>query len=213
MLRFRALMMPLGILFAASIAVAEEDAAVVSYEEGTHYTVVFGVPAPEAPEGKTEVLEFFWYGCPHCFKLEPLLKKWLEERADTVHLRPVPAVFSARWTTGARLYYTLEEIGRLDLHTTVFYLIHEQGRSIKSSESIARMLEPFGIDTQKFMEVFLSQAVTDRLEAEAKELPKQYDIRGVPSLAVNGRYLVTSPNASTRQEMLDIVDYLIRETP
>ena len=197
----------------AEAPAVEVEMPAMVYEVGTHYTIVDGSPSPDIPEGKTELLEFFWYGCPHCFKLEPLLNEWLEERTDTVHLTLVPAVLNARWAVGARLYYTLEEMDRLDLHTKAFYLVHEQGRPLKSSEGIARMLSPFGVDAKEFTKIYKSQAVTDRVEAEARELPKSYDISGVPALVVGGRYLIGSRNASSHQEMLDIADYLIREAP
>ncbi len=221
MLRTRRWMLPLCGLFAVSIVMAQEEApsaeeasaSEVVYEAGTHYTVVDGLPSPDTPEGKTELVEFFWYGCPHCFRLEPLLNEWLEERADTVHLTLVPAVFSARWAIGARLYYTLAEMDRLDLHTTVFHLVHEQGRPLKSSEGIARMLGTFDVDAAEFSKIYRSQAVTDRLEAEAKELPKRYGINGVPALVVGGRYMISTRNASSYQELLNIADYLIRKAP
>lgn len=191
---------------------ASADDSKPQYEEDQHYTVLENTPSAQAPEGKTELIEFFWYGCPHCHRLEPLLHPWLKERTDTVHLRLIPAVFSARWAVGARVYYTLEAMGRLDLHPVVFSLVHEQGRPLKTGEGIGRMLEIFGIDPAAFAETFRSQAVTDRLE-EARELPEAYDIDGVPALVVDGRYLVTTKNANSYQMLLDIADFLLREKP
>ncbi len=191
---------------------AAEASDTRQYEEGRHYAVMRGVPPAAAPEGKTELIEFFWYGCPHCHKLEPLLREWLEERTETVHLRLVPAVFSARWVVGARVYYALEAMGRLDLHPRVFEFVHEQGRPLKTGEGIGRMLAVFDIDPAVFAETFRSQAVTDRLE-EARALPKEYGIDGVPALAVDGRYRVTTKNATNYQMLLDIADFLIREKP
>ena len=191
---------------------ASADDSKPQYEEDQHYTVLENTPPAQAPEGKTELIEFFWYGCPHCHRLEPLLHPWLKERTDTVHLRLIPAVFSARWAVGARVYYTLEAMGRLDLHPVVFSLVHEQGRPLKTGEGIGRMLEIFGIDPAAFAETFRSQAVTDRLE-EARELPEAYDIDGVPALVVDGRYRVTTKNANSYQMLLDIADFLLREKP
>lgn len=201
-----------SLLTAAAPAHESGDHSDQKFEEGKHYTVLENIPSAEVPEGKTEVIEFFWYGCPHCYRLEPLLKPWLEERADTVHMRLVPTVFSARWAVGARVYYTLELMGRLDLHPVVFNLVHEQGRPLQSGEGIGRMLEVFEVDPAAFAETFRSQAVTDRLE-EARELPKTYDIDGVPALAVDGRYLITTRNATHYQMLLDIADFLIHEKP
>lgn len=201
-----------GLLTAAASAHETADHPDYKFEEGQHYTVLENIPSAEVPEGKTELIEFFWYGCPHCYRLEPLLKPWLEERTDTVHVRLVPTVFSARWAVGARVYYTLELMGRLDLHPVVFNLVHEQNRPLQSGEGIGRMLEIFEIDPVAFAETFRSQAVTDRLE-EARELPKTYGIDGVPALAVDGRYLITTRNATNYQMLLDIADFLIHEKP
>lgn len=202
----------LGLAGLLTVTASAEDSEAPRYEEGQHYTVLENVPSAQAPEGKTELIEFFWYGCPHCHKLEPLLHPWLEERTDTVHPRLIPTVFSARWAIGARVYYALEAMGRLDLHPVVFDLVHEQGRPLKTGEGIGRMLEVFGIDPAAFAETFRSQAVTDRLE-EARELPEAYGIDGVPALVVDGRYRVTTKNASSYKMLLDIADFLVREKP
>ncbi len=183
-----------------------------TFEEGRHYTVFFDAPEAQAPEGKTEVMEFFWYNCPHCYDLEPFLKEWLEEREDTVHLRLVPTVFSARWAIGARVYYTLVELNRLDLHPVVFKLVHEQGRRLKTADGIGRMLAPFDVDPAKFAETFRSEAVTAHLEA-TRDLPEAYDLSGVPTLVVDGRYRIGSKNATNFEEMLEIADYLVRVKP
>ena len=199
----------------AAAADTQAEAALPSYDLGTHYSVIAPPVETQAPEGKTEVIDFFWYGCPHCFILEPLLTEWIAERAETVHARHLPAIFSARWELGARVYYTLEELDRLDLHAQVFHLVHEQRRPLKSAAGIARMLEPFDVDPKAFKDIFLGDAMDAHLDA-AKKSTKQFKghgLGGVPALAVGGRYLVTSKHATSYQELLDIADYLLRENP
>ena len=202
----------LGLAGLLAVTASAEDSEAPQYKEEQHYTVLENALSTQAPEGKTELIEFFWYGCPHCHNLEPLLHSWLEERTSTVHFRLVPTVFSARWAVGARVYYALEAMGRLDLHPVVFSLVHEQDRPLKTGEGIGRMLEIFGIDPVAFAETFRSQAVTDRLE-EARELPEVYGIDGVPALVVDGRYRITTKNVTSYQMLLDIADFLIREKP
>ena len=202
----------LGLAGLLTVTASADDSEAPQYSEGQNYTVLENVPPAQAPEGKTELIEFFWYGCPHCHRLEPLLHSWLKERSDTVHLRLVPAVFSARWAVGARVYYTLEAMDRLDLHPVIFNLVHEQGRPLKTGEGVGRMLEIFDVDPAVFAETFRSQTVTDRLE-EARELPEAYGIDGVPALAVDGRYRITTKNATSYQMILDIADFLVREKP
>ena len=210
MLRVRLIV--LSLISLAAVTASAEEGEQPKYEEGEHYAVLANATPSQAPEGKTELIEFFWYGCPHCHEMEPLLKAWLEERTETVHLQLIPAIFSSRWAIGARVYYTLQELDRLDLHPIVFSLVHEQGRPLMAADGIGRMLEPFDIDPAEFSETFRSQAVTDQLET-SRELPKQYGINGVPVLVVDGRYRITTRNARDYEMLLDIADYLVREKP
>ena len=190
----------------------EDAAAEPQYQADAHYAVL---AEPDAADADTlpEVLDFFWYGCPHCFRLEPHLAEWTELRADAVRVRHVPAVFSKRWVPGARLYYALEELGRTDLHAAVFRLRHEQGRKLQSADGIARMLEPFGVEPAAFAAAFRGEAVNGKMAA-AEELPKRYGITGVPALVVAGRYLVTTGHAGgDYPEMLAIAGWLLERRP
>lgn len=198
----------------AAAAHAEASEAAPQYRAGDHYALLDAPAAPAADaEAPPEVLDFFWYGCPHCFSLEPHLAEWTEAHAATARVRHVPAVFSKRWVPGARLYYALEELGRLDLHAAVFRLRHEQGRPLRSAGGIARMLEPFGLDPAAFAAAFRSAAVSAKVEA-AEELPGRYGITGVPALVVAGRYLVTTRHAGgDHPEMLAIAGWLLERRP
>ena len=204
-------------LAAAAHAEAPEAAAAEAapkYRADAHYALLDEPAAPPADaNAPSEVLDFFWYGCPHCFSLEPHLAEWTEARAATARVRHVPAVFSKRWVPGARLYYALEELERLDLHAAVFRLVHEQGRPLKSADGIARMLEPFGVDPAAFAAAFRGEAVSARVKA-AEELPGRYGITGVPALVVAGRYLVTTRHAGgDHPEMLAIAGWLLETRP
>ena len=201
-------------LAAAAHADPPDGAAEPRYRADAHYAVLAAPdPAPADAGAGPEVLDFFWYGCPHCFSLEPHLAAWTEEHADAVRVRHVPAVFSQRWVPGARLYYALEELGRTDLHAAVFRLRHEQGRKLQSAGGIARMLEPFGLDPAAFAAAFRSEEVSDKVAA-AEGLPKRYGITGVPALVVAGRYLVTTGHAGgDHPEMLAIAGWLLERRP
>ena len=193
---------------------AEAPDAAPKYQAGTHYALLDAPDAPPADaDARPEVLDFFWYGCPHCFSLEPHLAAWTEAHAATARVRHVPAVFSKRWVPGARLYYALEELGRLDLHATVFRLMHEQGRPLRSADGIARMLAPFGLDPAAFAAAFRGETVSAWVNA-AEELPGRYGITGVPALVVAGRYLVTTRHAGgDHPEMLAIAGWLLETRP
>lgn len=188
--------------------------AAPQYRADAHYALLDAPDAtPADADAPPEVLDFFWYGCPHCFSLEPHLAEWIEAHAATARVRHVPAVFSKRWVPGARLYYALEELERLDLHAAVFRLVHEQGRPLKSADGIARMLEPFGLDPDAFAAAFRGEAVSAKVKA-AEELPGRYGITGVPALVVAGRYLVTTRHAGgDHPEMLAIAGWLLETRP
>ena len=192
---------------------AAGGAAEPEYRADRHYTLLAEPGAPADAAAPPEVLDFFWYGCPHCFKLEPHLAEWAEQHADTVRVRHVPAVFSKRWVPGARLYYALEELERTDLHAAVFHLRHEQGRKLQSADGIGRMLEPFGVDPAAFAAAFRGAEVNAKMAA-SEELPKRYGITGVPALVVAGRYLVTTGHAGgDYPEMLAIAGWLLERRP
>ena len=197
---------------AAPAAYAEPEEQEQEFLPGIHYNVLVQPVTTQAPEGKTEILDFFWYGCPHCFVLEPMLDEWLKERADSVHSQHIPAFTSARWALGARVYYTLQELDRLDLHSTVFQLVHEQKRALRNAEGVARMLEPFGINVQAFTDAFHGETVSLHLE-ETKRLTEQFDIGGVPALVIDGKYVVSARNATSYQQILDITAFLVEKAP
>jgi thiol:disulfide interchange protein DsbA len=150
-------------------------------------------PQPvDAPAGKVEVIEFFWYGCPHCYALQPSLKAWLKKKpADVAYVR-IPAVFSQSWVAHARLFYTLDALGELDrLHDQVFNAIHLSKLRLSDRESMADWAAARGVDRQKFLDAFNSVAVENRTR-RAIEITKAYNLDGTPSIAIQGRY-VTSP--------------------
>ena len=197
----------------AAAAHAEAPEAAPKYRAGAHYALLDEPDAPADADALPEVIDFFWYGCPHCFSLEPHLAEWTAAHAATARVRHVPAVFSKRWVPGARLYYALEELGRLDLHATVFRLMHEQGRPLRSADGIARMLAPFGLDPAAFAAAFRGETVSAWVSA-AEELPGRYGITGVPALVVAGRYLVTTRHAGgDHPEMLAIAGWLLETRP
>ncbi len=159
---------------------------------------------------KIEVLEFFWYGCPHCFDLEPLLARWLAKLPADAAYRRVPAIFRAEWEPGAKLFYSLDALGQLErLHRAVFDAVHKERVPLHSDEKVmAAWLEKHGVDRRKFQETYASFAVRGKLE-RAKQLTRASRIEGVPSLIVDGRYLATGSLAGTHEAMMAVVDQLI----
>ena len=151
---------------------------------------VMGAPQPVESGKRIEVLEFFWYGCPHCNALQPPLRVWLKQKPADVEFRRVPAVFSDSWIPLTWTYYTLEAMGVVDkLHYDVFDAIHEQKVRLSDQKVLFDWAAKQGIDASKFAETYNSFGVKSR-GMRSIEMTKAYDIPGTPALIVDGKYLV-----------------------
>ncbi|MBU0602069.1 MAG: thiol:disulfide interchange protein DsbA/DsbL [Gammaproteobacteria bacterium] len=158
------------------------------------------------PGNKVEVIEFFWYGCPHCFDLEPTLKKWLANKPADVVFKRVPAIFRQSWVAGAQTYYTLETMGELDrLHSKVFDAIHVERQSFNDISTISGWMGKNGIDSKKFEDTAKSFAVSGKVQ-RAQQMSAAYQLTGVPALVVDGKYIALG---STFDGMLSSLDQLI----
>ncbi len=168
---------------------------------------------PELPvetSGKIEVVEFFWYGCPHCYTLEPLLEDWLKRLPNDVAFRRVPAVFNERWAKDAAIFYALEALGQLErLHRPLFDAIHKDALKTDQGQALGQWLTRNGIDTRKFDEAARSFGVQSKVK-RAAQLSKAYAIDGTPAMAVHGRYTVGAEQSRTQAAMLSTVDSLIQ---
>jgi thiol:disulfide interchange protein DsbA len=173
---------------------------------GSDYTVL----KPELPvetQGKIEVLEFFWYGCPHCYSLEPLLETWAKKLPADIQFKRVPAVFNERWAKDAAIFYALEASGNLErLHRPIFDAIHRDRLKTDDGQALGQWLAKNGVDTKKFDEVGRSFSVQSKVR-RAAQLSAAYRIEGTPSMAVHGRYTVGTDRG--QEAMLATVDYLI----
>lgn len=158
------------------------------------------------PGPKVEVIEFFWYGCPHCFELEPTLKKWLERKPDDVTFRRVPAIFRQSWVAGAQTFYALETLGELDrLHSKVFDAIHLERQPFNDMTAISGWMGKNGIESKKFEDAAKSFAVSGKVQ-RAQQMSAAYQLTGVPALVVDGKYIALG---NSFEGMLVIVDQLI----
>ena len=180
-----------------------------SYKEGSDY-LVLDKPAPtEAPAGKVEVVEFFWYGCPHCNSFEPQLEAWLKTAPKNVAFRRAPVSFRPDFEPHQRLYYVLEAMGKLDeLHKKVFYTIHVEKQPLNSAPLVAAWAEKQGIDPAKFAEMYNSFSVSTKVR-KATQLQDSYQVDGVPALGVGGRYYTSSTQAKSMDRALLIATHLV----
>ena len=180
-----------------------------SYKEGSDY-LVLDKPAPtEAAAGKVEVVEFFWYGCPHCNSFEPQLDAWLKTAPKNVAFRRVPVSFRPDFEPHQRLYYTLEAMGKVEeLHKKVFYTIHVEKQPLNSAPLVAAWAEKQGIDPAKFAEMYNSFSVSTKVR-KASQLQDSYQVDGVPALGVAGRYYTSATQAKSMDRALLIATHLV----
>jgi len=161
-------------------------------------------PQPVETTGKIEVLEFFWYGCIHCYNLEPRIETWLKTLPKDVEFRRVPAVFNERWGHDAAIFYAFEAMGILDkVHRPFFDAIHRDRLRTDKPEELNAWLQKQGIDQKKFEATVKSFGVQSKTR-RAVRLTSDYKIDGTPAMAVQGRYTVSAGDG-----MLDTVNQLV----
>jgi len=166
---------------------------------------------PQATDGggKIEVIEFFWYGCPHCYTLEPEVNAWAKRAPKDVVLKRVPAVPSDSWAEGAKIYYSLEAMGLLDqYHQKVFDAIHKDNVNLQNKRLRDEWLKKNGIDVAKYEEAEKSFTVASKL-ARARQMTQSYKVDGVPRVIVNGKYYTSGEQAGGPQQVFVVVDQLV----
>ena len=174
--------------------------------EGTDYTRL-ETPLPEPRDGKIEVVEFFWYGCPHCFAFEPSIEPWIARLPGYVRFHRVPVQFGARYETHQQVYCTWEALGLVDaMHAKTFARFHVEHRPIDSEEDMLEFARASGLDVAKVKQAWGSFSVRTRM-AQAKTLADNYGIDGVPMIGIHGRY-TTAPSLNGAQNCLGTVDTL-----
>ncbi|MBF0676839.1 thiol:disulfide interchange protein DsbA/DsbL [Pseudomonas sp.] len=183
-------------------------AQAADYQAGKQY-IELSSPVPVSQPGKIEVVELFWYGCPHCYQFEPTLNAWVDTLPDDVNFVRVPAMFGGVWNTHGQLFLTLEAM-KVDqqVHEAVFAAIHRDGKKLATPEAMAELLAEQGVDSEAFLKSYKSFAVKGQME-KAKKLAMAYQITGVPVLVVNGKYRLDLGSAGGPQQAVAVADFLI----
>ncbi len=164
-----------------------------------------------APAGSIEVVDFFWYNCPHCYAFEPALRAWMQRLPKDVAMRRVPVGFRDAFVPQQRLYYALAAMGLVDrLHAKIFAAIHQERVDLAHGASIAEWIGQQGVDKARFTELYSSRAIQDAV-TEASLLQDAYGVEGVPALGVAGRFYTDGSIATNMQRALQVVDFLIAE--
>lgn len=180
--------------------------AMAEFEEGREYRVLYNQP-PVEKGAPLEVVEFFWYGCPHCYQFEPYLQNWKAQKPSDVQLVKVPAAFHAQAKFHAYVYYALELIGEAErMNDVIFEAMHKKGNKLKDQEAVEKLLEENGVDVNTFRKAMKAWHVDSKVK-RAIALFDKAQLRGVPSIAVNGRY--TSGDVKNYQELADVIDHMV----
>lgn len=177
-------------------------------QAGTDYLVVEKPAGVEAPAGKIEVVEFFWYSCSHCNAFEPALEGWIKRAPKDVVVRRVPVAFQDNFVPQQRLFYTLEAMGLLNkLHAKVFAAIHGEKQNLTKADAIVDWVAKQGVDKAKFEEQFNSFSVATKA-TRGTQLQNAYRVEGVPSLGVAGRFYTDSTLTKNMDRALQVVEFL-----
>ncbi len=194
--RFIAAFAGILLLCSASLAMAKDS-----------YTNI--IPAQPTQTDKIEVVEVFWYGCPHCYDFEPHVKKWLETMPDDVEFRRMPGIFNKNWVGHARAYYTAEKLGVLDkVHTPLFEALHKERKRIFSESEIKDFFVSQGVDGDEFTRVYNSSEIETKFK-QAFLMGQRYKITGVPAVIVNGKYMTSASQAGSFENILKTIDELV----
>jgi thiol:disulfide interchange protein DsbA len=180
-------------------------------EDGSDYLTLDKRVPVEAPAGKVEVIEFFWYACPHCNAFEPKLEAWIKKNPADVMVKRVPVAFRDNFVPQQRLFYTLEAMGKLDeVHRKVFNAIHVDKLALDKEDSITAWVEKQGVDKAKFAELYNSFSVSTKAR-RATQLQDAFKVQGVPAMGVAGRWYTDGTLAGTMDRALQVTDYLLAE--
>ncbi|WP_443191029.1 thiol:disulfide interchange protein DsbA/DsbL [Pseudomonas indica] len=204
-----------NLIFSAALATASLFTALVAaplqaadIQAGKQY-VELNSPVPVAQPGKIEVVELFWYGCPHCFQFEPTLNPWIAKLPEDVNFVRIPALFGGLWNIHGQLFITLESMKvEQKVHDAIFHAIHKEGKKLSTPDEMAEFLATQGIDKDAFLKAYNSFAVKGQME-KAKKLAMAYQITGVPVMVVNGKYRFDIGSAGGPEQALEVADFLI----
>jgi thiol:disulfide interchange protein DsbA len=172
------------------------------------YRVITPQPV-QVPAGQIEVIDFFWYGCPYCHRLQPAFERWLARKPADVVVRRIPAVLRDTWAPHARIYFTLEALGEVErLHQKVYHGYHVEQLFMSRPDVMSEWAVRNGIDRERWDDAYNSPAVARKVE-EAANLTRSYSITGTPSLVVDGRYLTSGNMVESLDGLIPILDSLI----
>jgi thiol:disulfide interchange protein DsbA len=181
------------------------------FQEGIEYVTLDKRVPTDVGKGKIEVIEFFWYSCPHCNAFEPRFTDWVHKVSKDVEVKRVPVRFRDDFEPQQRMYYALEALDKVEaLHGKLFHAIHVERQNLASADALAQWADKQGIPKAKFQEVYNSFGIVSKAR-RATQLQESFKVQGVPALGVAGRFYVDGSLAGSMERALQIVDYLMGE--
>ena len=196
------LLAPLFVAFAADSP---------EFKEGVHYQRI-PTPVPTSTGDKIEVAEIFWYGCPHCYALEPTVTEWLKRKPDNVVFIQLPATLGRKpGEAHARAFYTAETLGILDqINKRIMAAMHVEKRRVDSEDQLAAFFVEQGVSEEDFRNTYNSFVVETKFR-RSQDLIKRYQVNGVPAIVVNGKYLTNASMAGSQEQLFEVVDFLVQQ--
>lgn len=166
---------------------------------------------PTQHADKIEVIEFFWYGCPHCYSLEPSMQQWLKTLPPNVEFIRQPAVFNEQWGKHAKAYFTAEALGVVDkIHADFFDALQNKKETLETEDQLTKFFVAHGVDEKQFRETYNSFLVDSKMR-QAPLLASRYGITGVPAVIINGKYKTNGPLAGSHEKMIEVMNTLIKK--
>lgn len=179
------------------------------FREGAHFRAFPTAQGTSSPAGKIEVAEIFWYGCPHCYNLEPLIKDWAAKLPPDVSFVRIPVMWNPTNEIHARVFYTAAALDKVEaIDQAMFRAIHVDNRMLTEEDEIRKLFEQHGVSAEEFNRTFRSFGVDSQLR-RARELTQKYRVKSVPILVVNGKYATEGPELRTQQDLLAVAGELV----
>lgn len=200
---FKPLMFALAGLGLSSLATASP------LVEGQHYEVLPQPVETRVEQGQIEVIEAFWYGCPHCYNLQEPITAWYETLDEDIKVEHLPGTMGGDWNKHAAAFYAAEELGIIEaIHADFFDAIHQQNRRLTETDELADFFSDYGVSADEARQALGSFAVKSQVNQAHSRL-RAMRLTGVPALVIDGRYLVTPSGAGSLSNMPQIADALI----
>ncbi|SMG00267.1 thiol:disulfide interchange protein DsbA/DsbL [Burkholderia singularis] len=194
-----------------SLVVGLAHASPAAPVAGRDYEVMKSPQPVSAPAGKVEVIEFFWYGCPHCYEFEPTVEAWVKKEGDKIAFKRVPVAFRDDFVPHTKLFYALSALGISEKVTpAVFDAIHKQKNYLLTPQAQADFLATQGVDKKKFLDAYNSFSVQGQAKQAAEQL-KSYAIDGVPTIVVQGKYKTGPAYTNSLEGTAQVLDFLVKQ--